>query len=332
MYAKLHQKYGNIVRVLPNELSFNHVNAWRDIYSSREGKLLLTKDPSAVAPSQDGVYNVLSTPSVMDHARYRRILNPIFSKRALREQEPLITEYVGILMRQLRERCSQRSLDVGRWFSLVTFDIIVDLTFGTRLRGTETACFHPWVLGLSGSTMKFISFQRALKNFHHIKPLLGIFTPTSLIQQRTKHAAFVAAQTDREMALTKCRTSFMSHVLHSDPSNTSLSPSEMRENLGALVIAGSENVATTLDFTLYHLLKYPKAYAKARHEVRERFTRESDFNFSSVAELTYLSAVLTEAMRITPAAPSSQPRVVPSEGAVILGHTIPGGVRHISIF
>ena len=88
------------------------------------------------------------------------------------------------------------------------------------------------------------------------------------------------------MALTKCRTSFMSHVLHSDPSNASLSPSQMRENLGALIIAGSEKVATTLGFTLYHLPKYPKAYAKARHEVRERFTRESDFNFSSVAELT----------------------------------------------
>ena len=61
----------------------------------------------------------------------------------------------------------------------------------------------------------------------------------------------------------------MNHALHSNRSSASLSPSEMRENLGALVIAGSENVAITLSFTLYQTLKHPKAYEEARDEFRE---------------------------------------------------------------
>ena len=103
----------------------------------------------------------------------------------------------------------------------------------------------------------------------------------------------------------------MSHVLHSDPSNACLSPSKKREKMGAVIVTGNENMAATLDFALYHLVKYLKAYAKVRNEVRERFTWESDFKISTVAELTYLSAVLTEAMTITPAAPLSQLWVVP---------------------
>lgn len=31
---KLHDKYGSVVRVSPNELSFNSVQAWEDIYGT----------------------------------------------------------------------------------------------------------------------------------------------------------------------------------------------------------------------------------------------------------------------------------------------------------
>jgi len=34
---KLHDKYGSVVRVSPNELAFNSVGAWEDIYGHRPG-------------------------------------------------------------------------------------------------------------------------------------------------------------------------------------------------------------------------------------------------------------------------------------------------------
>jgi len=36
----LHNRYGPVVRVAPNELSFLHPDAWRDIYGHRTGSLL----------------------------------------------------------------------------------------------------------------------------------------------------------------------------------------------------------------------------------------------------------------------------------------------------
>ncbi|KAL9624636.1 MAG: hypothetical protein Q9160_001301 [Pyrenula sp. 1 TL-2023] len=330
VYERLHRSHGDVVRVLPNELSFNNAYAWSDIYKTRDGKALLSKDENAVVPSSDGIYNILSTPSIADHARYRRALSPIFSERALRDQEPLVTKYVDLLIAELKRRCSEGPQDMVTWFSLVTFDIITDLTFGESLHGTETASFHPWLIGLSGSTMKFTSLQRAFRNFPHIKFILNACTPATLIEQRKKHAAFVAAQVEKRMSLEEgsSRNDFMSHILPYDASNAAMSPREVRENFGALVIAGSENVATTLDFILYHLLKHPETLSKATCEVRQCFEQEKEIAFDSLAQLTYLSAVMNEAMRITPAAPSSQPRVVlPSGGISIAGHHVPGGAR-----
>ena len=42
--TKLHAKYGSIVRIAPNELSFNSAEGWRDIYGNRIGKPEMSKD------------------------------------------------------------------------------------------------------------------------------------------------------------------------------------------------------------------------------------------------------------------------------------------------
>ena len=46
MYTKtLHDRYGPVVRLSPNELSFNSVQAWEDIYGHRLGRPNMAKDP-----------------------------------------------------------------------------------------------------------------------------------------------------------------------------------------------------------------------------------------------------------------------------------------------
>jgi len=42
---KLHDKYGSIIRLSPNELAFNSAQAWIDVYGHRVGRLDLQKDP-----------------------------------------------------------------------------------------------------------------------------------------------------------------------------------------------------------------------------------------------------------------------------------------------
>jgi cytochrome P450 len=105
----LHEQYGDVVRVGPDELSFLHPDAWRDIYGHGQGQgkgirgSVPPKDflwGGLIAPN--GVESILEEQKPEDHLRVRRIFEPAFSDRALKEQEPLFMKYVDQLVRNLR--------------------------------------------------------------------------------------------------------------------------------------------------------------------------------------------------------------------------------------
>lgn len=332
VYQKLHEEYGEVVRILPNELSFNSPAAWRDIYQARSGHELASKDAESLSRNEEGVHNILTVCNQADHARYRSRLNPAFSTRAMYDQEPLIMKYVDLLVLRLTQRCQEGSQDILEWANFIYFDIIADLTFGESLHGLESETYHPWLQGFFGTTMKYISVQKAMRRFPHISKLLPYFMPTSLVSQQKKHSDFVREHVERRMSNSLDRRDFMSYILPYDPDKSLMSMPEVRATYGALMLAGSENVATTLVFTIYHLLKDPSVSAKLVQEIRSTFPTEDSMTFVAVNGLRYLPAVVDEAMRVHPPAPSSQQRVVPPEGDYFVGHWVPGGVSSTALF
>ena len=99
---KLHDKYGSVVRVSPNELAFNSVEAWEDIYGHRPGHANMYKDPIHVG-SVEAVQGVTTLTMADDdnHARQRRALSHSFSQKALVEQEYIVKRYVDQLMQNM---------------------------------------------------------------------------------------------------------------------------------------------------------------------------------------------------------------------------------------
>jgi cytochrome P450 len=108
----LHAQYGEVVRASPEELSFIHPDAWRDIYGhgSGQGKGTLGSVPPKnwkwYGKASNGVASLITEQSAPDHARVRRIFKPAFSDRALKEQEPLFMKYVEQLVGNLRKTVS----------------------------------------------------------------------------------------------------------------------------------------------------------------------------------------------------------------------------------
>ena len=126
---KLHAKYGDVVRVAPNELIFNHPQAWEDIYGHRKrGELENPKDPAAAAPYMKNIINA----EHKRHGEMRKMLSSGFSAQALAAQEPLIKRYIDSLMVQLRVHgeSGAKPLNIVAWLNYTTFDMIGDLTFG----------------------------------------------------------------------------------------------------------------------------------------------------------------------------------------------------------
>ena len=131
-YKVFHDRYGPVVRVMPNELSFNTAKAWDDIYGHRVGLPNMDKDPIHVGAVEaiPGATNLTMAPDI-HHARQRRALAHAFSKQALLEQEPILRGYVDLFVQKLREMAHRgEAANMVSWFNFCTFDIIGDLSFG----------------------------------------------------------------------------------------------------------------------------------------------------------------------------------------------------------
>ncbi|KAF1970599.1 hypothetical protein BU23DRAFT_473537, partial [Bimuria novae-zelandiae CBS 107.79] len=102
---KPHQQYGDIVRVAPDELSFIHPDAWRDIYGhgtrGTQGSIQ-PKHYTWYGTTPNGVAHMAQAQG-MAHPRMRRMFNPAFSDRALKEREPLFMKSVDQLVGNLRK-------------------------------------------------------------------------------------------------------------------------------------------------------------------------------------------------------------------------------------
>lgn len=329
----LHEQYGDVVRIAPNRLSFTHPDAWRDIRGHRKnGQGEHSKDPDFYAISK---YNILGA-SRADHARFRRILSHGFSAKSMQEQQPLITQYVDLLMQRLWEKTHdgdgmprEVAVNVASWLNFATFDVIGDLAFGEPFGCLEQSAYHPWVDAIFQGVRQFGLLTVLQWYFPRLLDIMKKVLPRRYIGARIDaQKAYAEAKIKRRLELEKSRPDFVEAMAtaRTDDGQT-LTTEEMASNARLLVLAGSETTATALCGAVYFLASHPEAQITLAKEVRLTFAAEGDIDIFSVNQLRYMLAVLDEAMRMFPPVPSQLPRVCQPEGDVICGHRIPAGVR-----
>ncbi len=131
-YKKLHSQYGPVVRTAPNELSYINASQWKEIYGYRlAGEPEFAKDYKYHS-GMDGPPNILNADQQY-HRYIRKMFAHGFSDKALRDQEVVIQEYVGMLMEKFHE-CGQGGtvpLDVVSWYSVSSRQTLDALRKGT---------------------------------------------------------------------------------------------------------------------------------------------------------------------------------------------------------
>lgn len=141
----LHEKYGAVVRVSPNELSYIDEKAWADIYGHRTlaGTGDLPKDLRNIRSDPQNVPHIINANDV-DHRRFRRIQAPLFSEKAISAQESLMTDFVNLLISQLRVRAGG-PVNIVDWYTFTTFDILGELAFGKSFGCLESGRLDTWI-------------------------------------------------------------------------------------------------------------------------------------------------------------------------------------------
>jgi cytochrome P450 len=321
----LHKKYGKVVRIGPNDLSWIDEVALRDVWAHRQGHQEFMKDHLFRTISPDGVYGILGADRE-DHARYRRLLSHAFSDKGMREQQGLIAGYVDDLVEGLKRASKEgESLNMVEWFNWTTFDVIGRLAFGEDFGCLRNGKMHPWIQAVFGN-LKIGVFMTCFKRLGLAWVLPYLATEKAMAARKFNHE-YTVEKVARRIEKGTTEGDFFDNVLKFNGQEKGMSVAELRANASHLILAGSETTATLLSGCIWELLQNPEALKKVTAEVREAFDGSEDINLQSTVQLKYTLAVLDETMRIYPPVPSQAPRTVPAGGDTINGEFIPEGTK-----
>ncbi|TKA73419.1 hypothetical protein B0A49_03039 [Cryomyces minteri] len=335
----LHNQYGPVVRISPDELSYIDARGWKDIYGHRiAGKTANNKDRMFYGKAVNDVDSILLADEAA-HSRSRRIFAHAFSDKALKEQEPLFKNYVNLLavkLNQILGKDPQAKVDVVKYYNFTTFDIMGDLTFGEPLNLLEGSEYNAWV-SMIFAGVKASSMMRILRYFPLLDMFWKLMLPKSLEEKRIQHFQYSTDRVDRRLATSTDRPDIWTLVMNDqEKEGKGLSVKEMHSNASLFMIAGTETTATLLSGLTYYLLKNPQCMKKLVDELRGAFATDDEITIEALAQLKYLHACLEEALRLYPPVPIGLPRKTPAEGTTICGDWVAGGttvsVHHYSTY
>ncbi|KAL0933325.1 isotrichodermin C-15 hydroxylase [Colletotrichum truncatum] len=326
---KLHDRYGPVVRISPNHLSFTDAQAWKDIYGSRTGGHG-SVNASGMPKADIFARTVKQVPANIlnadhdEHQKYRRALSNGFSSSSMREQEEIFAEYTNSLASKLHERCDsgKATLNIEAWYNWTTFDIAGDLVFGQPFECLANADYHPWIAFIF-QTARFNAVMVAMKYVGLGWIVETLFVLGGMVAMDTLREN-TAKMLNTRLSMPRDRKDLFEGLVQKRE-EWNLSFDQLAGNATVLILAGSETTATTLSGVTFLLLKHPDVLRRLEKEIRSSFEKSDDININSVSKLAYMLAVLNEALRMYPPVLSGSVRRVPTHGGRIASRSVAAG-------
>ncbi|KAJ7137813.1 cytochrome P450 [Mycena epipterygia] len=312
----LHDIYGPFVRTGPNEISVIHIDAVKGVLGTGgfpKGQYY--------EPRRDPT---LSTRSLLTlqgeaHASRRRIWNRGMSSESLKEYESILAKRVAQLVDRLEGL--DGAVDISKWFSYFTFDVMGDMAFGGGFemlrdggdtdglwtiveKGAKSIAVVSHIPWLVPTLHKIPMATRGIKELRKF----GATCATNRIKSGSQVKDLWYHLTD-EAGLEKEKPTFAEVVAD-----------------GVLsIIAGSDTTSIALSCLMWFLLVDPEAYRRVQAEVDSIYPdEESLLDSTKHAELHFLTACLNETLRLHPPVPTNGPRQVTGRGGkLVSGRFIP---------
>ena len=132
-HVRLHQKYGPIVRIAPNELSLASPEAARTVLSA--GKHFYKTDFYAVFPPPENP-DIFTEIREHVHAQKKKVANVPYSMAAMQQLSPFIDDTIEVFMGKLdgiadgpAHNARGPTVDLGAWLHWFAFDVLGEVAF-----------------------------------------------------------------------------------------------------------------------------------------------------------------------------------------------------------
>lgn len=260
--------------------------------------------------------------------------------------ETFVDECADVFAQRLHEMSGTGTcINMGHWFQCYAFDVIACITYGSRfgfldrghdirgmmsdlhavLRYSTLVGIVPWLhdwIFYPASRLQLFGAKGRVTTMDFVKRRMAIRDGERQLREPSDKAK---AQTE---GVTR---DFLDRLLDQHDENPEKTTMYHVFLVGlANINAGSDTTATSLSGILYYLLKTPRVLAKLKEEIEE-FTAKGQLSahptFKETQRMSYLDAVVKEALRLHAAVGLPLWRVVPEGGAEIAGQYLPAGTN-----
>ncbi|KAL5003665.1 cytochrome P450 [Aspergillus recurvatus] len=342
---KLHEKYGPVVRIAPNELVTSDPAAVKTLYGVKSGTVktdfyLAFRPPWARFPDH------FSSIGGKQHADRRRIVSNVYSMSSILQSEKYIDACIDVWEEKLGEMADRNeSFDLWLWTRMYAYDVIGELFFSKMFGFLAAGGDH---LGYIAATDDLIPVQFLAGNMPTYVRSLFLLTGILLPKVRGALKA-LGSLTEATNATIKRRLAALSEsdantkpqradilgklldISHKSGKELDFELDDIKmESFGGF-FAGSETTALTLSGILYNILRNRAVYAKLTAEIDAAAVNHQlstpHITYTEATRLPYLTACIKEGIRMHPITGVSFPRHVPSAGCTIGRYWIPGNTR-----
>ncbi len=243
-------------------------------------------------------------------SKAHNILLQPFGNRAMQSYHPSMVDIAEQLVKKWERLNGDDEIDVVHDMTALTLDTIGLCGFEYRFNSFYRRDYHPFVESLVRS-LETIMMTRGI-------PLEGLWLKKRR-QDLAVDVAFMNRMVDEIIAERRKNTeaapestqgkkdmlaAMMTGVDRS--TGTQLDDVNIRYQINTFLIAGHETTSGLLSCTLYALLKHPEVMKKAYEEVDRVLGPDTDARptYQQVTQLTYITQILKEALRLWPPAPA----------------------------
>lgn len=309
----LHQRYGPVVRIAPNEVSFASLEGVKEIYGS--GGSGYDKTEFYNLFTIYGRRTMFSTLNKEDHARRKRVLADRYANTNILKSGSL--DGIRERSRRFVKRCSK---SVGGTVDL--FICLHDYAFDCATHHL----FHPYGSDSlrnpqDEEIMKQVTFDDSLQN-----RLIQYYNPTlhgiigSVLSLFAKPRETPLADDLVISATAKTSPEQFTLLSRMQDKNYDMAQIDMAAECLDHMAAGIDTTGDALCFLMWEISQPGSWHVQRR--LRDELRKNPEANFD---KLPYLDAVVSEGLRCFPAIPMSLPRYVPAGGRTIDGYFVPGG-------
>ncbi|KAH6680968.1 cytochrome P450 [Halenospora varia] len=339
--ANLHEKYGEVVRVAPNELMYTSPDAWQTIYGKNPlpggRSSLLRKDPAFYGSIFEQKDTLMDAEGEKLKAS-KKPLSHAFSLTSILATQSHLHTYTSALIKQLQNHAlSGTSADLFSYFSNWITDLSVWATlhadfgamkYGEKSEGLLTSIhFNVFILLIVAQLRRMSSVTKQLEML--VSPFtykLRMFGRIGFIRALLKER-IEKGNDDND-------PDYASYLLPSKEEE--LDFEDIFTNTATLILASVSSTSVVLTDAIFSIHSSPHVLSLLKCEIRSSFKNAEDISLLTTSNLPYLNACINENFRMYSPVPGGLPRVVGKDGDVICGRFVPGNtivtISHFAAF